>query len=87
MALRVVHIDEDHDHYIGRGSLWGNPFTVKEYGRQVAIELYRSHLDRLLKDPEVYEAFRQLDGRLGCHCKPLPCHGDVIVERHRAEFG
>lgn len=71
-----------YDVYIGRGSLWGNPFTVEEYGRGKCIELYRPYIiNRLLTEPALLEAFRKLEGkRLGCFCKPQPCHGDVLVD-------
>ena len=30
--------------FIGRPSIFGNPFTVSEYGRKKAIELFEKHL-------------------------------------------
>lgn len=73
---------EPYDIYIGRGSKWGNPFTVKEYGRGGTIELYRKHLwDCILDGTITTKDLQNLSGKiLGCFCKPKPCHGDVIVE-------
>lgn len=58
---------------------WGNPYPVKEHGRERAIELYRQHL---AESPELVARIRaELAGRdLACVC-PLdePCHGDVLL--------
>ena len=80
MATQVVNIKEQrHDQYIGRGTKWGNPFAIcKSVPREKSIELYR---ERLAGKPELMACLGELRGkRLGCFCKPLPCHGDVLVE-------
>lgn len=71
-----------YDVYIGRGSIWGNPYTVEEYGREKCIEMYRPYMiNRLETEPGLLDELLALDGkRLGCFCKPKPCHGDVLVE-------
>ncbi len=64
--------------YIGRGSIWGNPFRIGPDGdRAIVIAKYerwlrsRHHLLRALDD---------LRGRdLVCYCAPLPCHGDLLL--------
>jgi hypothetical protein len=76
---------EPYDVYIGRGSVWGNPFAINDAAgdtRDVVIEKYRAHLFNLVKNGEVtLEQLRELDGKtLGCFCKPKPCHGDIIVK-------
>jgi hypothetical protein len=88
---KVVHCKkEPFDIYIGRPSKWGNPFThIKDQNtlakylvstRKEAIDSYRQWIlngegSYLLKDIE------ELRGKtLGCWCKPLPCHGDVLKE-------
>ena len=75
-----------YDVYIGRGSKWGNPFS-HSYGtmarfkvdtRQEAIEAYRQWI---LTQPELLNSLQELKGKvLGCFCKPLDCHGDVLVD-------
>lgn len=73
----------NYDVYIGRGSIWGNPFVMKdESQRTKVIELYREHLDHLIQSNRVtLEMLVELDGKtLACFCKPNACHGDVIVE-------
>jgi hypothetical protein len=72
--------------YIGRPSLFGNPYTVREYGRQEAIRLYRRWLwDRILEQGEVYAELKRLaemakqgEVTLICWCAPEPCHGDMV---------
>lgn len=73
---------ESYDVYIGRGSIWGNPYTVEQYGRDECIEMYRKYISkRLLNEPNLSVELRKLIGkRLGCFCKPKPCHGDVLIE-------
>jgi len=86
---RVVNLNkEDYDVFIGRGSKWGNPFThIKDKltlathiveTRDEAIEKYREYI---LKNEELMNSLDELDGKvLGCYCKPLSCHGDVLLE-------
>lgn len=63
-----------------RASPFANPFSVKKYGREEAIRLYR---DRLLSDPDLLGAARrELAGKdLACWCRPADhCHADVLIE-------
>jgi hypothetical protein len=84
---RVLNKDrgDDFDLYIGRGTPWGNPFIVGtlegQYPRDEAIELYKDYFKRtILADSSKHRGLLAMRGyRLGCHCKPLNCHGDVIA--------
>ncbi len=76
----VVNIQEDDwDVFIGRGGQWGNPFLIGRDGtREEVIELYRQWI---MTQPQLLSQLSILkDKKLGCHCKPLACHGDVLVE-------
>jgi len=80
MRSRVVNIKhEDYDVYIGRGSKWGNPYVEGRDGtREEVIERYRRRMERR---KDLIEDLDELRGmRLGCFCKPLPCHGDILIE-------
>lgn len=80
---RVVNkYKESYDVYIGRGSIWGNPFTVQEYGRDIAISMYELYMrDRIKIFPEIIDELLELKGKtLGCFCKPQPCHGDILIK-------
>jgi hypothetical protein len=76
----VVNIrQEKADVYIGRPSLWGNPFVIGRDGtRDEVIAKYRSYL---VNHPFLLNCVSELKGKkLGCYCKPLACHGDVLIE-------
>lgn len=75
----VVHVMHGtFDVYIGRPSKWGNPFKIGHDGtRAEVIAKYEKHIR---ERPDLLKALPELRGkRLGCHCKPMPCHGDVLV--------
>lgn len=76
----VVNIRTDkYDVYIGRPSKWGNPFIIgKDGSRKEVLEKYRKYI---LNKPELLKDLPELKGkRLGCYCKPFPCHGDILEE-------
>lgn len=75
--------------YVGRPSILGNPFTVRDYGHGVAIDMYRTWLEsQLLSDTPQYRAIKALaeeykaKGQLTlvCWCAPKPCHAEVIAK-------
>lgn len=74
--------DRLYDVYIGRGSIWGNPFTVEQFGRDECIEKYEQYIrDKLQNNPELWQELQKLEGKvLGCFCKPKRCHGDILVK-------
>lgn len=78
-ATTVVNLRHaPYDTYIGRGSIWGNPFRIGENGdRATVLRLYR---DYLLSDDELLLRLPELQGKvLGCFCKPSACHGDLLA--------
>lgn len=81
---KVVNIrTEACDVYIGRGSIFGNMFKLNRDGnREEVIAKYKEYFYHKVNiDAEFRAAVLSLRGkRLGCYCKPLACHGDVIVE-------
>lgn len=80
LKTRVVHCKRAHfDVYIGRPSKWGNPFKLKKgESRELCLTRYR---EWLMQQPELLEAVGELRGKvIGCWCKPLPCHGDILAE-------
>jgi hypothetical protein len=83
---------DDYDVYIGRRNRWipkskpgsdgkwGNSFTIGKNGtRDEVIQKYR---DWIMIQPKLLKQIpiELKDRRLGCWCKPLPCHGDVLAE-------
>lgn len=65
--------------YIGRPSIWGNPFVIgKDGSRDEVIEKYEWHIRNR---PDLIAQLPDLIGKdLGCYCHPLPCHGDVLIK-------
>lgn len=74
--------------YIGRGSIWGNPFShligtkaqFKVETREEAIECYRSWLWTEIREGRITkELLLTLDNQiLGCYCSPKRCHGEIL---------
>jgi len=79
MKTKVVNkYHEEYDIYIGRGSIWGNPFVIGIDGdREEVIKKYREYI---MRSPDLLAALPKLKGKtLGCFCKPKSCHGDILV--------
>jgi len=75
-------------HYVGRPTVLGNPFTVKEYGHNVCIDMYKVWLiDQIKRETPVLKKLQELSVwlrhnqhiKLMCWCSPKPCHADVIA--------
>lgn len=73
---------ESADVYIGRPSIFGNPYTIgKDGDRKQVIEKYRSWFYNKLKNDWFHTKVLELkDKKLGCWCSPLECHGNVIID-------
>lgn len=69
--------------YIGRGSYWGNPYSMHEEGesRDEVIRKFKYDFDyEKFPNKEKSEVFKLRGKRLGCFCKPEACHGDVLAD-------
>ena len=64
--------------YIGRPSIWGNPFVIgKDGSRDDVIAKYETWL---LGNRKLVDQLAALAGKdLVCWCAPARCHGDVLV--------
>lgn len=86
--------------YIGRGSIYGNPFSwqngtgalVMVNDREEAISSYLKWINgeiTLEINPPTIEQILALEGKtLGCFCRPEWCHGDIlkeIIEDHKLQ--
>lgn len=91
VGCSVVHCKKaPYDVYIGRPSKWGNPFTHKQDdktlakhivgSRDEAVEAYREWITNG-EGKHLMNDLHELKGKvLGCWCKPLSCHGDILAE-------
>ncbi len=81
MKTTVVNIKktDEFDVYIGRGSIWGNPFRIGRDGtRENVIKKYKSYI---LNREDLMNQLHKLKGKtLGCFCSPFHCHGDVLAD-------
>ena len=79
METTVVNVrHEKCDIYIGRGSIWGNPYIMKsETDRTSVIKKYAHYI---LMRPDLLAKIGELKGKkLGCYCAPKSCHGHVLA--------
>jgi len=90
-----VQREDGYDVYVGRSERYGDPYfgnpirlgercpLCGEVHRHPGSTLpcYKEFLiDRLAIDDEFCGEVRALKGKtLGCHCKPQPCHGDLLA--------
>jgi Domain of unknown function (DUF4326) len=63
---------------IMRGTPWGNPYKIEHHTRVGAILKFEKYV---LPGLDV-SSLRGKD--LVCCCKPLPCHGDLILKKASA---
>ena len=65
---------------VARPGKWGNPFSIAEYGRELAVRNYRRKLEGMAAIGAL--DLSELRGKnLACWCKPGdPCHADVLLE-------
>jgi hypothetical protein len=79
------------DILIGRPSVLQNPFPItKDCTRAECLNKFRIYLkNEIIKKGIVYKELRRIQIleeqnthkiiRLLCFCKPLPCHGDILL--------
>lgn len=90
---RVVNIKKDIQYakiksnsdyeYIGRGSYWGNPYSMYAEGdsREEVIRKFKYDFEyEKFPNKEKSEVYKLAGKRLGCFCKPEACHGDVLAD-------
>jgi hypothetical protein len=70
--------------YCGRPNPLGNPFRLDKFSREEAISNYRVWLYHQLinNNRKIISTLEELkeDSVLGCWCKPLACHCDIIIK-------
>lgn len=73
--------------FVGRPTVWGNPFKVGVLGRDWAVAQFRAYaIERLQREPTWLDPLRRASA-LVCFCAPQPCHADVLVELIEATGG
>lgn len=76
----VVHCKKaKYDIYIGRPSIWGNPFVIGRDGDRG--EVVAKYAEWIKTQPALLAELPKLKGKiLGCFCAPLACHGDILAD-------
>jgi len=82
---KVVHCKkEKYDIYIGRPTLWGNPFIIgKDGNRDEVVEKFEYWVRNSNNDQAIFirnNIHNLYNKTLGCWCKPHACHGDILVK-------
>ena len=75
---------------ITRPGILSNPYVIGRDGsRQQVIDRFELYARaRIVSDPAFLKAILDTEGRdLLCCCRPLPCHGEVIVRLRREVMG
>ncbi len=86
--MKVVNLrKEKFTNYIGRGSIFGNPYKIGVDGDRLGIINLFEGYARIT--PKLLLAIGNLpeDAILGCFCKPKPCHGDIMIKLWRELHG
>lgn len=68
--------------YVGRPSIWGNPYQTSAMTRDQAVRFFRVRCDRLSRTMSGHADLEKLRGKnLACWCRlDQPCHADVLLE-------
>jgi hypothetical protein len=68
----------DNSVYVGRPSIWGNPFVIgKDGSRAEVIAKYEAWV---AQQPQLLARLHELRGKkLVCWCAPQACHADVLL--------
>jgi len=79
--MKVVHCKkEKYNVYIGRPTVFGNPFAIGKNGTRE--DVIRKYEEYARKNPSLLNFISLLtkDCVLACWCSPNACHGDVIIK-------
>ena len=67
--------------YVGRPGLFGNPYSVADYGHERAVALYidwiMCHPQKSIRD-KAREVLKGQD--LLCWCAPESCHAEILMK-------
>ena len=67
--------------YIGRGSLWGNPFVIgKDGNRDEVVSKFYYHFKNNFVEKYALHIEELRSKNLICFCNPNLCHGHILAE-------
>ena len=64
-----------------KDSIWCNPFKIdQDNDRDKVIDKYKKYIIDKIKTEKLTPELQKLKNKnLGCWCKPLKCHGDILL--------
>lgn len=90
--IKTVNMEKTTKDYetVDRTTPLGNPFKLKNFPLITSIKSYKGYLNYKVyveKDKAIIDQLNNLyrkskEGKLnlGCHCKPMPCHSNIIAK-------
>jgi len=90
--IGTVNIDRTKEDYepVDRTTPLGNPFKLENFPLGKSHKYYEGYLNYMIyvkKDKAIIKDINRLYNKsklgklkLGCHCKPFPCHSDIIAK-------
>jgi hypothetical protein len=82
-SMKIVNLKYNRDCIkIDRSTIFGNPFRIGIDGdREEVIKKYEEWIMKDKQEILRNKMKKELKGKtLGCWCKPLSCHGDIIIK-------
>lgn len=82
--------------YVGRPTVWGNPFAIADFGRIASIQYFRRWINGenfnvsgfvvgAMRRNELMRRLPELRGKnLMCWCVDGPCHANILLEMANA---
>lgn len=65
---------------VTRPSKYGNPFSVSEYGRENAVQLYEKYIDEKIDEGFDLSELKGFDLACICDLDQL-CHADILLKK------
>lgn len=74
--------------YVGRPTIWGNPFSIDDLGLAGSIRIYSIYMYHKAQKDLRNKARRELSGKdLACWCpENQVCHADVLLKIANSEI-
>jgi len=87
---KIVHCKKQkYDIYVGRPSIFGNPFEISKDGNRLEVinKFENYFLHKINTDLQFKNAVDKLKGKvLGCWCYPKDCHARIIIDYLEGEY-
>lgn len=81
-GVRLISRDARGIKPVGTPNYFANPYSVAQYGRRRAVQLFRADVEAMTDDERIDWLAPLMDyGFIQCSCElDQECHGDVLLE-------